>query len=122
MRNWVAPNRLGCGNSPTEEPSASLQIHGSIQLYHKAIKLESQLGFELVATQRPFMHHPNRKPLHDVLTCILHKTNLEKAKTKLTSNSERHLKTLEEIHELWKDRPDLLHRSFEIAIQNVDDQ
>lgn len=86
----------------------------SLDLYRTALKYED-LGFELFATQRPFMHAPERKPLHDVLTCILHKTTLKQAKTRLIANSERHLKPLHEIAKIWADRPDLVGKTLNIA-------
>lgn len=86
----------------------------SLDLYRQALKYE-ELGFELFATQRPFMHALERKPLHDVLTCILHKTTLKEAKTRLTGNSERHLKPLGEIAKLWTDRPDLMSKTLKIS-------
>lgn len=87
----------------------------SLELYRQALQLEEQHGFELFATQRPFMHAAERKPLHDVLTCILHKTTLKEAKTRLIANGERHLKPLDELTKLWKDRPDLLGKTVNIA-------
>ena len=86
----------------------------SLDLYHQALKLERH-GFELFATQRPFMHARERKPLHDVLTCILHKTTLKEAKTRLLGNGERHLKPLEELAQIWSERADLLKKTVHIA-------
>lgn len=86
----------------------------SLDLYKQAERWE-QLGFELFATNRPFMHAHARKPLHDVLTCIMHKTTLEAAKTRLAANGERHLKALPELVKLWADRPDLLTKTVAIA-------
>ncbi len=87
----------------------------SLKLYHQALDLEKRHGFELFATQRPMMHIPERKPLLDVLTCIHHKTTLEDAVTRLHSNSENYLHTLDQLTHLWHDRPDLLEKTFEIA-------
>lgn len=87
----------------------------SLQLYNQALQLEARYGFELFATQRPFMAEAKKKVLHDVLTCILHKTTLKKAKTKLLTNGERHLKPLPELRKLWTDRPDLLRKTVTIA-------
>lgn len=86
----------------------------SLDLYRQALELE-KLGFEIFASQRPWMHARERKPLHDVLTCILHKTTLQKAKTRLLANGERHLKPLLNLAHLWTDRPDLLHKTLDIA-------
>jgi DNA polymerase-3 subunit alpha/error-prone DNA polymerase len=86
----------------------------SLELYRQALRLERE-GFELFATNRPFMHARERKPLHDVLTCILHKTTLKQAKTRLLSNGERYLKPLDQLAKLWADRPDLLRKTVDIA-------
>lgn len=90
----------------------------SIRLAREALAFEKRLGpsgLKLFATQRPLFHIPERKPLHDVLTCLLHKTTLHEAKTRLAANSERHLKPLHELQQLYRDRPDLLTRTMEIS-------
>jgi DNA polymerase-3 subunit alpha/error-prone DNA polymerase len=86
----------------------------SLELYRHALELE-KMGLQLIATQRPLMHARERKPLHDVLTCILHKTTLKEAKARLTTNSERHLKSLQELRSLWTDRLDLVTKTVEVA-------
>ena len=87
----------------------------SLDLYRQGLLLETVHGFELFATQRPFMAGPEMKMVHDVITCILHKTTLKEAKTRLLSNRERHLKPLAELDKLWRDRPDLLAKTVQIA-------
>ncbi len=87
----------------------------SLELYRQALNLEEQHGFELFATQRPFMATAECKSLHDVVSCILHKTTLKDAKTLLLSNGERHLKPLGELKKIWMDRPDLLAKTMAIA-------
>lgn len=86
----------------------------SMQLFQQALIFESY-GYELFATQRPFMAQPHMKSLHDVATCILHGTTLRNAKTRLLANSERHLKPLPELAKIWRDRPDLLSKTCTIA-------
>lgn len=87
----------------------------SIQLYRHALNIEHTLKIPAFATGRPLYHSPERKPLHDVVTCILHKTTLKDAATKLTLNRERYLKSPAEIAALFRERPDLLERTVEIA-------
>ncbi len=87
----------------------------SVRAYRQALQFESELGLSLFATQRPLFHDPSRKPLHDVLTCILHKTTLREGATRLTLNRERYLKTPEQISFLFRERPDLVARTLEIA-------
>jgi DNA polymerase-3 subunit alpha/error-prone DNA polymerase len=87
----------------------------SLQLYQHAQILERDFGYELFATQRPFMARAEMKPLHDVVTCINHGTTLREAKTRLLSNRERHLKPLDELAKLWSDRLDLVTKTCDIA-------
>ena len=87
----------------------------SVRLYQQALQIESSLGLKLFATLRPLFHSPERKQLHDVLTCVLHKTTLDEAATRLTLNSERHLKELSLLREIFHERPDLIQCTLEIA-------
>ena len=87
----------------------------SIRFYREALRLEQTLHIPLFATQRPLFHEEKRKPLHDVLTCILHKTTLKEAATNLALNRERYMKPAREIAHLFRERPDLLGRTLEIA-------
>lgn len=87
----------------------------SLAIYRQGLELEEKWGYKLFATQRPLMHERERKPVHDVLTCILHGTSLLEAKTRLIANGERHLKPLVQLRQLWDDRPDLLARTCEIS-------
>ena len=60
-------------------------------------------------------HHRRRQPLQDVLTAIRHKTTVDKAGTRLLPNAERTLKSPAEMARLFRDRPEALERSLEIA-------
>lgn len=91
----------------------------SREYFKQAIHLEKKFDAQLFVTNRPLMHSPERKPLFDVLTCILHHQKINDAKDILAQNAERHLKSLDELRHLWKDRVDLLNVTSEIA-QRVD--
>jgi DNA-directed DNA polymerase III (polc) len=87
----------------------------SHEFNRQAFHLEEKYEAQLFATCRPFMHSPEKKPLFDVLTCIHHQTTLEKAKDKLIQNSERSMKSLENLAWLWKDRLDLVDKTLDIS-------
>ncbi len=87
----------------------------SREYYKFALRLENEWEAQLFATNRPLMHVPERKPLFDVLTCIQHHKTIDQAKNILAQNCERHLKPLDELRELWKDRLDLLGVTCEIS-------
>ena len=59
----------------------------------------------VVATNGVRFADPAERPLFDVLTCIHHKTTLAQAGKKLARNSERYLKSPEEMARLFRDLP-----------------
>jgi error-prone DNA polymerase len=81
----------------------------------KADALARALGVPLCAHNDVHTHHRRRQPLQDVLTAIRHKTTVDKAGTRLLPNAERTLKSPAEMARLFKDRPEALERTLEIA-------
>src|SRR5215467_13431848 len=59
----------------------------------------------LLATNEVLYHHPARRPLQDVLTCIREKTTIEAIGKKLEANAERYLKSADEMARLFCDHP-----------------
>jgi error-prone DNA polymerase len=74
-----------------------------------------QTGAPLVATVDALYHHPTRKPLADVLTCIGAKCTIAEAGYRLEANAERHLKPAAEMARLFADYPQAVARTAEIA-------
>jgi DNA polymerase-3 subunit alpha/error-prone DNA polymerase len=87
----------------------------SREFYKQAVFLESKQHARLFVTNRPLMHSSARKPLLDIATCILHHTTIDEAKNILAQNAERHLRPKDELFELWRDRPDLVAATLDIA-------
>jgi error-prone DNA polymerase len=58
---------------------------------------------------------PAERPLFDVLTCIRHKTTIERAGRRLTPNAERYLKPPAEMAALFADHPDALAATVTLA-------
>ena len=58
----------------------------------KTIARDAQVP--LIAANDVLYHHPDRRPLADVLTCIREKTTIERAGRKLAVNAERYLKQI----------------------------
>ncbi len=78
--------------------------------------LSHQTGVPLVAAGDVHYHVPGRMVLFDVLTAIRHGTTVAAAEgTLLFPNAQRHLRSVEEIRELFADAPDALSRTIEIA-------
>ena len=63
----------------------------------------------------PHPHHPDRRVLQDVLTCVRHGCTVSEAGFRLFPNGERYLKPPDEMARLFADRPDALARTIEIA-------
>jgi error-prone DNA polymerase len=64
-----------------------------------------QLGIPLIAVNDVLYHHPERRPLHDVLTCIREHLTLDQAGRQLAANAERYLKSPAEMARLFDDAP-----------------
>jgi error-prone DNA polymerase len=69
----------------------------------------------LVVTNDVHAHVPERRPLRDVMTCIREGCRLDEAGFRLHANAERHLKSPYEMSGLFRDHPDALDRTVEIA-------
>lgn len=60
-------------------------------------------------------HTPERRAVLDALTCVRLKIKLPEAGTRLLANTERHLKSPLEIYRLFRDLPEAVQRTEEIA-------
>ncbi|MDP7667891.1 MAG: error-prone DNA polymerase [Rhodospirillales bacterium] len=69
----------------------------------------------LVATNDVHAHIPERRPLHDALTCIREHCTIFEAGFRLAANAERHLKPATEMARLFRAHPAALARTMEIA-------
>lgn len=78
-------------------------------------RLADAAGVPLVATNDVHYHAPDRRPLADVLACIRAKTTVAEAGSLLHPHAERYLKPAEEMARLFRDYPDALARTIEIA-------
>ncbi len=69
----------------------------------------------LLATNEVLYHHPARRPLQDVLTCIREKTTIETAGTRLEANAERYLKPADEMARLFREFPEAIAETMRFA-------
>ena len=72
-------------------------------------------GLSLLATNQVLYHVPQRRPLHDVMTAIHHKTTVAAAGHLLEPNAERHLKSPEEMQRLFARWPHAIAAARELA-------
>src|SRR5207244_6512462 len=69
----------------------------------------------LLATNEVLYHHPARRPLQDVLTCIREKTTIEAIGKRLEANAERYMKPADEMARLFRDLPEAIAETMHFA-------
>ena len=79
------------------------------------IDLASAYRVPVIATNGVRFATVGDRLLHDVLTCVRHKTTLDRAGRRLTRNSERYLKSPDAMEQLFRDLPRALRSTEELA-------
>ena len=82
---------------------------------YRLAELSRQLQIPMVATNDVHYHHPSRRQLQDIVTCIREKCTIYNAGYRLHQNAERYLKPIHEMLRLFRQYPDALRRTQEIA-------
>jgi error-prone DNA polymerase len=77
--------------------------------------IAAKAGVPLLATNEVLYHHPARRPLQDVLTCIREKTTIEAIGKRLEANAERFLKPGYEMARLFRDLPEAIAETMRFA-------
>ena len=72
-------------------------------------------GLSILATNDVHYHAPDRRPLQDVMTCILHKTTITKAGFLLDANAERYLKSPVQMVRLFAQWPHAITATRDVA-------
>jgi error-prone DNA polymerase len=108
--------RLKSGRADGVWLAASLIYRGDdkrrlARLHHIAITAK----VPLLATNEVLYHHPARRPLQDVLTCIREKTTIEAVGKRLEANAERYLKSGHEMARLFCDLPEAIAETMRFA-------
>src|ERR1700731_2150379 len=68
-----------------------------------------------LATNEVLYHHPARRPLQDVLTCIREKTDIDTIGKRLEVNAERYLKPAVEMVRLFRELPEAIAETMRFA-------
>jgi error-prone DNA polymerase len=103
----------GCDNVYVE-----LQRHyNRAQEYRNqaAIELARSLKLPLLATQGSQYARPEERQILDVFTCIRHHRHLDTAGQLLASNSERYIKTPQQMLRLFADLPEAIANTLELS-------
>ena len=81
------------------------------------ITMAGRFGLRWVPTGDVRYAEPEDRGAYDVLTCLRHKTTLDAAGAILLPNDQWHLRSPQAMGRLWRDYPDALARTLEIAEQ-----
>lgn len=85
------------------------------KLLHRIHELSRKLDMRMVATNDVHYHHPMRRELQDIVTCVREKCTIYNAGFKLHANAERYLKDNAEMIRLFRQYPDAIRQTQVIA-------
>ena len=77
--------------------------------------MAQRTGAPMIATNAVLYHHPDRRVLQDVLTCIREGTTIDKAGRRLQASAERHLKPPVQMARLFRGHEAALARTMDVA-------
>src|SRR5450432_2759962 len=109
-------DRLQCSRADGVWLAASLLYRGDdrrrlLRLH----RIAAEARVPLLATNEVLYHHPARRPLQDVLTCIREKTTIDAVGRRLEANAERYLKPAQEMARLFRDIPGAIAETMRFA-------
>ncbi|HWC63602.1 MAG TPA: error-prone DNA polymerase [Rhizomicrobium sp.] len=81
------------------------------------MRLARESKVPLIAVNDALYHHPDRRELQDIVTCIREHVTLDQAGRRLEANAERHLKHPEEMTRLFRACPDAVHETLRVVEQ-----
>lgn len=82
---------------------------------YRIAQLSKHLGIPMIATNDVHYHNFQRRELQDILTCVREKCTIQSAGFKLHQNAERYLKPADEMERLFRQYPEAIERTQEIA-------
>ena len=83
--------------------------------FNQLAAIGERAGAPMIATGSVLYHHPSRRRLQDVLTCVREGCTIDEAGQKLRANAERFLKTPEEMARLFQGHEDAVARTLEVV-------
>jgi len=81
----------------------------------RLLRLALAAKVPLLATNEVLYHHPARRRLQDVLTCIREKTTIDAVGRRLEANADRYLKPAHEMARLFRDLPEAITETMRFA-------
>ena len=104
----AAPGRLWLGVSMPHKGDDRRRLREWQRVAHNA-------GVPLLATNDVLYHSSERRELQDIVTCIREHVTLNEAGRLLKANAERHLKSPDDMVELFKEAPDAIAETTRFA-------
>ncbi len=96
--------------------AASMLYTGEDRRRLKALmRLARESKIPLIAVNDALYHHPDRRQLQDIVTCIREHVTLDAAGKRLEANAERHLKTPGEMARLFRACPEAIGETMRLA-------
>jgi error-prone DNA polymerase len=109
-------DRLRCSRADGVWLGASLLYRGDDKRRLARLhRIAATARVPLLATNEVLYHHPARRPLQDVLTCIREKTTIDAIGRRLEANAERYLKPAAEMARLFRDVPEAVAETMRFA-------
>lgn len=85
------------------------------KLIFRISQLSERFDIPVVATGDVHYHHPSRRELQDILTCVREKCTIQEAGFRLHQNAERYLKPVEEMQRLFRKYPEAIENTLRIS-------
>ncbi|WP_423142688.1 error-prone DNA polymerase [Parablastomonas sp. CN1-191] len=106
-----------CARLPTLRHIAASYLYtgNDVARIERLDALARESGLSILATNDVLYHAPERRPLHDVMTAIRHKTTVAAAGLLLEGNGERYLKPPEEMVRLFARWPHAIAAARKVA-------
>jgi error-prone DNA polymerase len=82
---------------------------------HRLSNLAATHRLPAVVTGDVLYHHPHRRPLQEVMTCIRHGCTIDELGERRERYADRYLRPASEMHRLYTRHPEALARTIEIA-------
>jgi error-prone DNA polymerase len=80
----------------------------------RRIEIARRVGLPLIAVNDVLYHHPDRRQLQDVLTCIREHLTIDEAGRRLAANAERYLKPPAEMARLFRAAPQAIEETLKL--------
>ena len=90
-------------------------LRGDTGLSRRLVRVAGEAGVPVVATNDVHYHHPSRSRLQDALIAAGLNTTIDLALPNLRPNHHLHLKSRAQMQQLFRDRPDAIANTLEVA-------